>query len=175
MPEPVDQFREMTGLALAELRLTAAVVVESVRLSPDGTFVWIYVKRPDRESRLVTASIEGVSDVELRRKVREELRKQLQMCPLCSGLSDDIRPHHDENGNLRAAYDVDCSKCRRFVISDILFGELRRAVDSGDLRTLELLPFLSAHTSAATTPPVLTTDSWEALAGEEKWKVREND
>lgn len=78
-------------------------------------------------------------------------------CPICK-----LDAHIDRAGN-RDAFEIECRRCRRFVMTATLMTVMER-LNAEDQR---LLPYLSAHTRQATENGILTelhTDNWQDLA-----------
>ena len=82
-------------------------------------------------------------------------------CPICKLNASIEQPYNV------LAYEIECERCGRFGISDILLLVLGQG--QGDLSPADrsLLPYLSAHTKQATTQGVivmLDTDNWREYA-----------
>ena len=91
-------------------------------------------------------------------ELRQELRKTLQVCPLCQRRSDVQRlPNRD-------ALQIACDHCHSYVMSEPLLNHLRylHETDAGDIDIK--LARLAAFTSRATREvPVLDTNNWLSL------------
>jgi hypothetical protein len=60
---------------------------------------------------------------------------------------------------------VECQRCGRFEIESVVLDLFRSAYEDGDERIVRALPRLSDVIRSAESPPSLTVDTWQGLAG----------
>jgi Zn ribbon nucleic-acid-binding protein len=96
----------------------------------------------------------------LRALLRGMLRIKLWICPLCQKRAL-IRRLVDTEASR-----VECHRCGRFEIDSDVLELLRSGYEEGDERIAKALPRLSEAVRAADSPPSLSMDTWQGLAGE---------
>jgi hypothetical protein len=156
------QLRTIAADVLKTLQVDDSVAVLDVHDLSDGAWSVNFEDRwPD--TRFPTFSIEipqAWSRDGAARELRMLLREKLWICPLCQRRAV-IRRLIDMN-----VFRIDCHRCGRFEIDGEVLELFRSAYEAGDERIVETLPRLSDIIRGAASPPSLTVDAWQGLAGD---------
>jgi hypothetical protein len=156
------QLRAIAADVLRSLEVEDSVGVLDVHDLSDGAWSMDFEDRsPD--TRFPAFAIEIQQDWSREgaaRELRMVLREKLWICPLCQRRAV-IRRVVDMN-----VFRIDCPRCSRFEIDSEVLDLFRSAYEDGDDRILVALPRLSHVIRTATSPPSLSVDTWQGLAGE---------
>ena len=156
------QLRAIAADLLRTLQVDDSVAVLDVHDLSDGAWSVNFEDRwPD--TRFPTFAIEIQQDWSREgaaRELRMVLREKLWICPLCQRRAV-IRRVIDMN-----VFRIDCHRCGRFEIDSEVLELFRSAYEAGDERIVEMLPRLSDVIRGAGSPPSLTVDTWQGLAGD---------
>jgi hypothetical protein len=156
------QLRAIAADLLRTLQVDDSVAVLDIHDLSDGAWSVNFEDRwPD--TRFPTFAIEIQQDWSREgaaRELRMVLREKLWICPLCQRRAV-IRRVIDMN-----VFRIDCHRCGRFEIDSEVLDLFRSAYEAGDERIVEMLPRLSDVIRGAGSPPSLTVDTWQGLAGD---------
>jgi hypothetical protein len=156
------QLRTIAADILRSLQVDDVVAVLDVHDLSDGAWsVTIEDRWPD--TRFPTFEIEIQQDWSregVARALRTVLREKLWICPLCQRRSV-IRRLVDMH-----VFRVECHACGRFEIDGEVMDLFRAAYEDGDDGIVAALPRLSDVTRRAASPPSLSADTWQGLAGD---------
>jgi hypothetical protein len=154
------QLRHLAAEVLRQLDVDDTTQVMEVRELTDGTWMVDFEDRsPD--ARFPGFAIDIQQDWSREQAVRElrlELRSKLWICPLCQRRSQ-IRRIID-----REVFRVECDRCGRFEIENVLLEHFRRAYEGGDRDLIEQLPRLADFVGRTPGMPFLSGDNWRTLA-----------
>jgi hypothetical protein len=156
------QLRTIAADVLRLLHVDDSVAVLDVHDLSDGAWSVNFEDRwPD--TRFPTFAIEIQQDWSREgaaRELRTVLREKLWICPLCQRRAV-IRRLVDMN-----VFRIDCDRCGLFEVDSEVLDLFRAAYDAGEDRIVKALPRLSDRIRGATSPPSLTVDTWQGLAGD---------
>jgi hypothetical protein len=156
------QLRRLAADALRQLKVEDTAEVVEVSELTDGTWMVDFEDRsPDTRFPGFAIDIQqDWSPEQAIRELRVELRNKLWICPLCQRRSQ-IRRIID-----REVFRVECDRCGRFEIEQLLLGYFRLAYEDHGEDVAEQLPRLAAVVGRAGGGAFLSAENWRALAGE---------
>lgn len=156
------QLRAIAADVLRSLQVADSVGMLDIHDLSDGAWSVTFEDRwPD--TRFPTFAVEIQQDWSREgaaKQLREVLRDKLWICPLCQRRAL-IRRLVDLN-----SFRIECRRCGRFEIDSEVLHLFRSAYEDGDDRILAALPRLSDVIRRAASPPSLTVETWQGLAGE---------
>jgi hypothetical protein len=156
------QLRAIAADVLRLLQVNDSVAVLDVHDLSDGAWSVDFEDRwPDTRFPIFAIEIQqDWSRDSAVRELRMVLREKLWICPLCQRRAV-IRRVVDAS-----TFRVDCHRCGRFEIESEVLDLFRSGYEAGEERIVKTLPRLSDVIRGAASPPSLTVDTWQGLAGD---------